>query len=66
MSIPVWEREEYIKKLFDYEEKNHIPEHLRLTLDPYAKIPEIKDVSPRKKMYVDIRRIIGRVKELGL
>lgn len=64
MSIPYWEREKYIKILFDYEEANNIPDNRRLTYDPYAGVPEIKNPSPRKKAYVDIRTVIGRVKDL--
>ena len=64
MSIPYWEREKYIKILFDYEEAHHLPDSERLTHDPYADIPEIKEASPRKKAYVDIRAVIGRVKNL--
>lgn len=64
MSIPYWKREEAIKKLFDYEEEHNIPANERLTMDPYADIPEIPEASPRKKAYVDIRDVIARVKNL--
>ncbi len=64
MSIPFWKRAEYIKKLFDYEEENDIPDSERLTYDPYKDEPDIPEASPRKKAYVDIRRIIGIVNDL--
>lgn len=64
MSIPYWKRQEAIKKLFEYEEKNNIPANQRLTVDPYANIPEILEASPRKKGYVDIREIIEHVKNI--
>ena len=66
MSIPYREREEAIKKLFDYEEANNIPNSERLTMDPYADIPEIPEASPRKKPYVDIRDVRSIVRRLGL
>lgn len=66
MSIPYWEREEAIRKLFAYEEANNIPDCDRLTTDPYADEPLIPEASPRKKAYVDIREVIARVKYLGL
>jgi hypothetical protein len=64
MSIPFWEREKYIKMLFDYEEENNIPANERLTFDAYADSPEIPEVSPRKKGSVDIRTVIFLVKDL--
>ncbi len=64
MAMPYWEKQEYIKTLFEYEERNNVPENRRLTHDAYADIPEIPDVSPRKKAYVDIRDIVHRVNEL--
>lgn len=64
MSIPYWKREEAIKKLFEYEESHDIPEDQRLTMDPYADVPEIPEASPRKKAYVDIRDVIARVRDL--
>lgn len=64
MSIPYWEREKYTKILFDYEEAHHLPEAERLTHDPYVDVPEIKEASPRKKAYVDIREVINRVNNL--
>ena len=64
MSIPYRERESAIKKLFEYEEANNIPSNQRLTFDPYADIPEIPEASPRKKAYVDIRDVIGRVRNI--
>ena len=57
MSMPSWERERYIKLLFDYEEANNIPDDERLTYDQYAKYPAIQQVSIQKKAYVDIRAI---------
>lgn len=66
MSIPYWKREEAIKKLFEYEETHNVPKNERLTVDPYADIPEIPEASPRKKAYVDIRDVIAIVRNLGL
>lgn len=65
MSIPYWEREEAIKKLYEYEESNNIPDDERLTFGAYAEYPEI-ETSPQKKMYIDIRNIIHKNKMLGL
>ena len=64
MSIPFSERKKYISMLFDYEEANNIPDNERLTYDPYKDIPTVKEVSPCKKEYIDIRNIIHLVKEL--
>lgn len=64
MSIPYRERESAIRKLFEYEEANNIPQNERLTVDPYADIPEITEASPRKKAYVDIRDVISRIRQL--
>ncbi|MBR4344693.1 MAG: hypothetical protein IKP88_18660 [Lachnospiraceae bacterium] len=66
MSIPYWKREQAIKKLFDYEESHNIPKNERFTMDPYADNPAIKEPSPRKKGYVDIRDVIGIVEMLKL
>ena len=56
------EKQAAIRKLFDIEESNNIPENQRLTFDPYANIPTILEPSPRKKPYVDIRVIESKVK----
>lgn len=64
MGTPYWEREKYIKMLFEYEESHNIPASERLTFDPYKDIPEIPEPSPRKKAYVDIRQLIGYVQNL--
>jgi len=58
------QKQEAIRELFEYEEKNNIAENGRLTHDPYKDIPEIPDASPRKKPYVDIRRIESKVRHL--
>ncbi len=66
MGTPYWEREKCIQILFDYEKTNRIPSEDRLTYDAYASDPKIPNISPRKKAYVDIRRIISRLRDLGL
>ena len=66
MSISYRERQKAINELFWKEEANQVPEGARLTMDPYADIPEITEVSPRKKAYVDIRTVIARNKELKM
>lgn len=58
------EKQDAIKTLFEYEEKNDIPDEERLTYDPYKDIEEIPDPSPRKKAYVDIRWVEGKVSDL--
>lgn len=64
-----------IRALFDYEEKNNIPEDERLTYDVnakfaetamfnvYEKYPSLKEPRPGKKPYVDIRRVLGKVED---
>lgn len=64
MSIPYKIKEKFINLLFNYEESNHIPDDERWTLDAYKNNPLIDEISPRKKPYVDIRRLIGYVKNL--
>lgn len=64
MGTPYWEREKYIKMLFEYEESHSIPDNERLTFDQYKDIPGISEPSPRKKAYVDIRQLIGYVQNL--
>ena len=64
MSIPFWERNKYIDELYEYEEENDIPEDERLTYNPYADNPEILGAAAGKKPYVDIRSVIGKVKDL--
>jgi len=58
------QKQEAIRELFEYEEKNNIADSGRLTHDPYKDIPEIPEASPRKKPYVDIRRIESKVRDL--
>ena len=58
------EREKAIRTLFDYEERNNIPNNDRYTYDQYADVPEISQVYPRKKINLDIRWVISRVNEL--
>lgn len=64
MAMPYSEKQKYIRELFNYEESHNIPENERLTYDPYKGIPEIPEPAPSKKAYVDIRDIVGRVKNL--
>lgn len=58
------EKQKAIKTLFEYEEKNNISSNNRLTYDPYKDEPIILEPSPRKKPYVDIRRVESTVREL--
>ena len=64
MLISDKESELYIKMLYEYEEAHDIPEDERLTFDIYAVCPEIPDVSPQKKEYVEIDTIIQLVNDL--
>ena len=57
-------REKIIKELFNYEESNNIPKEQRLTFDPYADVDTIEEASPRKKAYVDIRDVEGKLSYL--
>ena len=58
------DKHKYINTLFEYEESHNVPNHLRLTYDPYKDIPSIPEVTPYKKPYVDIREVVSRVKNL--
>lgn len=53
-----------IRELFAFEEERNIPEAERLTYDPYAGNLDALDPSPRKKAYVDIRRVESSVDDL--
>lgn len=58
------ERHETILTLFDYEEKNNVPENRRYTYDANANDPKIPYPDPRKKAYADIRHVESEVKDL--
>ena len=64
MAMSHSEKQKYINLLFMYEESHNIPSNERLTYDPYKDEPSIPEVSPAKKPYVDIRRIVSEVKNL--
>ena len=70
------EKQKAIHTLFDYEEKNNIPEDERLTYDVnakfaetamfnvYKKYPSLKESCPGKKPCVDIRIVEHKVSNL--
>lgn len=64
MAMSYSDKQNYINKLFDYEESNNVPDKERLTYDPYKDNPAIPEPAPSKKAYVDIRSVVSLVREL--